>query len=109
MIATGLRIAIDTFSPIKFYRQHKCLVISLFLILLFVGILGASYHAPHLAPKEKTIQLEAVAKLVEETVPCGGSGFPEDIRAGAVIHYDGNGTAFNETVFRCVHGAGRGA
>jgi hypothetical protein len=100
MIATGLRIAIDTFSPLKFYRQHKCLVISLLTILLFVGILGVSYHAPHLAPKEQSISLTAVAKLVEETVPCGGSGFPEGIRPGNRLHNGPNGTFYNETVFQ---------
>jgi hypothetical protein len=77
MISTGLRIAVDTFNPAKFYKKHKCLVISALAILLFTAILAVSYHAPHMEPTEKELALEKVAEMIEETAPCGGSGFPE--------------------------------
>jgi hypothetical protein len=85
---------VDVFSPAKFYKKHKCLVITLGVITLLVALIAATYHAPELHVSHESANADTVAKWVDHA-HCHGAGFPS--RLTPSVNENGT-TTFN---FEC--------
>ena len=97
MISTGLKLVVDTFSPVKFYRKHKCLVIAMGIIVLFVAILAVSYNAPPVTVTPKVAKISDVIAWSHENVKCsaGTASHLEPANVADAANPGQNTTVFN--------------